>query len=55
MDLGRQPRASAAAGLDEQWLMSVAHTEADLARALEVFTSFLDAVADPAKIEPAYA
>ena len=42
-------------GLDEQWLMSVAHTEADLARALEVFTSFLDAVADPAKIEPAYA
>jgi glutamate-1-semialdehyde 2,1-aminomutase len=41
-------------GLDEQWLVSVAHTEADLASALEVFTGFLDAVADPAKIEPAY-
>ena len=42
-------------GLDEQWLLSVAHTEADLASALEVFTGFLDAVADPSKIEPAYA
>ena len=42
-------------GLDEQWLMSVVHTEADLAAALEVFTSFLDAVADPTKIESAYA
>ena len=34
-------------GLDEQWLLSVAHSEADLARALQVFTEFLDAVADP--------
>lgn len=42
-------------GLDEQWLLSVAHTEADLALALEVFTGFLGAVADPSKIEPAYA
>jgi glutamate-1-semialdehyde 2,1-aminomutase len=42
-------------GLDEQWLMSVVHTEADLAAALEVFTGFLDAVADPSKIESAYA
>jgi glutamate-1-semialdehyde 2,1-aminomutase len=40
-------------GLDEQWLLSVAHTEADLASALEIFTGFLDAVADPAKIEMA--
>lgn len=36
-------------GLDEQWLVSVAHTEEDLAFALEVFTSFLDAVADPSR------
>ena len=42
-------------GLDEQWLLSVAHTEADLAAALEVFTGFLDAVADPTKIDSAYA
>ncbi|HUQ88446.1 MAG TPA: aspartate aminotransferase family protein [Vicinamibacterales bacterium] len=42
-------------GLDEQWLLSVAHTEADLASALDVFTSFLDAVADPTKIGAAYA
>ena len=42
-------------GLDEQWLMSVVHSEADLAAALDVFTSFLDAVADPSKIESAYA
>ena len=34
-------------GLDDQWLLSVAHSEADLARALQVFTEFLDAVADP--------
>ncbi len=38
-------------GLDEQWLMCVAHTEADLAFALRVFTSFLDAVIDPAQLE----
>ena len=42
-------------GLDEQWLLSVAHTEADMRRALEVFTEFLDVVADPSRIEPAYA
>ncbi len=41
-------------GLDEQWLMSVAHTESDLARALEVFSGFLDAVTDPSHLgEPA--
>jgi glutamate-1-semialdehyde 2,1-aminomutase len=33
-------------GLDEPWLISVAHTEADLASALEVLTGFLDAVAE---------
>ncbi len=33
-------------GLDEQWLLSFAHSEADLAGALEVFGSFLDAVTD---------
>ena len=33
-------------GLDEQWLVSVAHTDADLALALDVFTQFLDALAD---------
>jgi glutamate-1-semialdehyde 2,1-aminomutase len=38
-------------GLDEQWLLSVAHTEVDLAFALEVFTGFLDAVADPSRID----
>ena len=29
-------------GLDEQWLLSVAHTEDDIARALEVLTGFLE-------------
>lgn len=38
-------------GLDEQWLMSVAHTDEDLAIALDVFTRFLDAVLDPSRIE----
>ena len=38
-------------GLDEQWLMSVAHTEEDLALALRVFTSFLDAALDPSRID----
>jgi glutamate-1-semialdehyde 2,1-aminomutase len=42
-------------GLDEQWLLSVAHTEADLQLALDVFTGFLEAGADPTQIEPAYA
>jgi hypothetical protein len=28
--------------LDEQWLLSVAHTEADITRALDVLASFLD-------------
>jgi glutamate-1-semialdehyde aminotransferase len=41
-------------GLDEQWLLSVAHTEADLAIALEVFTRFLEAVAEPSRVEDAY-
>ena len=36
-------------GLDDQWLVSVAHTEDDLSLALDVFTSFLDAVADPSR------
>jgi glutamate-1-semialdehyde 2,1-aminomutase len=31
-------------GLDEQWLLSVAHTEADITRALEVLTGFLGAL-----------
>ncbi len=38
-------------GLDEQWLMSVAHTDADLAFALDVFTRFLDTVLDPSRID----
>jgi len=29
-------------GLDEQWLLSVAHTEDDIARALEGLTGFLE-------------
>lgn len=41
-------------GLDEQWLLSVAHTEADLAIALEVFTRFLEAVAEPSRVEGAF-
>jgi glutamate-1-semialdehyde 2,1-aminomutase len=39
-------------GLDEQWLLSVAHTEADIASALDVLTGFLDALADPSRVEP---
>ena len=31
-------------GLDEQWLLSVAHTSADLGRALDVLRSFVEAV-----------
>jgi glutamate-1-semialdehyde 2,1-aminomutase len=31
-------------GLDEQWLLCAAHTDSDLALALEVLTGFLDAV-----------
>jgi glutamate-1-semialdehyde 2,1-aminomutase len=38
-------------GLDEQWLLSVAHSDADLALALDVVTEFLDAVAAPAGVE----
>ncbi len=38
-------------GLDEQWLLSIAHSDADLARALEVLTGFLDTVADPSRID----
>ncbi len=38
-------------GLDEQWLLSVAHTEADIASALDVLTGFLDALADPSRVE----
>jgi glutamate-1-semialdehyde 2,1-aminomutase len=38
-------------GLDEQWLLSVAHTEDDIARALDVLTSFLDALDDPSRVE----
>ena len=34
--------------------MSVAHTEEDLAFALEVFTSFLAAVVDPSRIDDGY-
>jgi glutamate-1-semialdehyde 2,1-aminomutase len=41
-------------GLDDQWLLCVAHTEADLALAIEVFTGFLDAVEDPSRLEEAY-
>ena len=29
-------------GLDEQWLLSVAHTETDITRALEVLAGFLE-------------
>ncbi len=36
-------------GLDEQWLLSLAHSEADLARAREVLTGFLDALANPSR------
>jgi glutamate-1-semialdehyde 2,1-aminomutase len=40
-------------GLDEQWLLSVAHTDADLALALDVFAEFLDLVAETARVEEA--
>lgn len=35
-------------GLDEQWLLCAAHTDADLSLALDVFAGFLDAVAGTA-------
>ncbi len=41
-------------GLDEQWLLSVAHTEADLEFAVNVFTEFLDALANPASLTEPY-
>jgi glutamate-1-semialdehyde 2,1-aminomutase len=41
-------------GLDEQWLLSVAHTDDDLAHAKNVLTSFLDALMDPASAEAPY-
>ena len=36
-------------GLDEQWLLSVAHTSADLGRALDVLRSFVEAVVQGSK------
>jgi glutamate-1-semialdehyde 2,1-aminomutase len=36
-------------GLDDQWLISVAHTDDDLRIALEVFNGFLDALLDPSR------
>jgi glutamate-1-semialdehyde 2,1-aminomutase len=41
-------------GLDEQWLVSVVHSEADLALAVETLAGFLDALADPSSVEEAY-
>jgi hypothetical protein len=41
-------------GLDEQWLLSVAHNKADLGMALGVLTGFLDALDDPSSIEAAF-
>jgi glutamate-1-semialdehyde 2,1-aminomutase len=41
-------------GLDEQWLLSVVHTEADLAQALDVLRGFLDALADPSRATDPY-
>ena len=41
-------------GLDEQWLLSVAHTEADLEFAVSVFTEFLDALGDPSRLAGPY-
>jgi glutamate-1-semialdehyde 2,1-aminomutase len=38
-------------GLDEQWLVSVAHTEEDLELALDVFTQFLDTLVDPSALD----
>jgi hypothetical protein len=34
-------------GLDEQWLLCGAHTDAGLALAIDVLTGFLDAVGGP--------
>ena len=39
-------------GLDEQWLLSVAHTADDLARALDVLDGYLDALDDPSRMDP---
>ena len=41
-------------GLDEQWLLSVAHSDDDLAHALAVLTGFLDALANPASVDLSY-
>jgi len=38
-------------GLDEQWLMCVAHSDADLAQALDALVSFLDTLLDPSRLE----
>jgi glutamate-1-semialdehyde 2,1-aminomutase len=40
-------------GLDEQWLVSVAHTDADLAQALDVFVGFLEALEGALATAPA--
>ena len=39
-------------GLDEQWLLSVAHTADDPARALDVLDGYLDALDDPSRMDP---
>lgn len=41
-------------GLDEQWLISVAHNEADLAVAVEVLDGFLEAVDDSSRLDRIY-
>jgi len=38
-------------GLDEQWLMSVAHTDTDPVFALDVLTRFIDTVLTPSRID----
>ena len=41
-------------GLDEQWLLSIVHSDDDLQQALDVLSGFLNALGDPSSLEDAY-
>jgi hypothetical protein len=41
-------------GLDEQWLLSVVHSDADLALTLDVLTGFVNALTDPSSLDDGY-
>jgi glutamate-1-semialdehyde 2,1-aminomutase len=41
-------------GLDEQWLLSIVHSDDDLQQGLDVLSGFLIALGDPSSVEDAY-